>query len=112
MPGTDRVVRDGQVAVLVSTSHGAGWSTWNADRYDPEVMMFDAQLIDIVLAGGQDWIDKVRALARIKYTDAYLGGLEVGLQVQWVPQGCLFRVVEYDGAERIELRDRMEWIQA
>lgn len=106
----DRVIRDHQVAVLVSTSHGSGWSTWHEENR--EAMLFDPQLVDLVLAGGQDWMDKVQVLAAIKYPGAHLDGLDVGLQVQWVPEGCLFRVVEYDGAERIELRDRIDWIRA
>lgn len=111
-PGTDRVRRDGHVAVLISTSHGAGWSTWNSSRYDPEAMMFDPQIIDIMCAGADDCLDQVLALATLKYPEAYLGGIDASFQVAWVPEGCLFRVVEYDGSEIIEMRDKIDWIQA
>ena len=110
MPGTDRVIRDGLVAVLVSTSHGSGWSTWHpADR---EAMMFDPQLVDIMLSNAEDRLAQVRALAALKYPSAHLDGLDSSFQIHWVPEGCLFRVTEYDGSERIEQRDQMAWIRA
>ena len=110
MPGTDRVVRDHQVAVLISTSHGSGWSTWNPDT--SEAMLFDPQLVDIMLSGAEDRLDQARALAALKYPGAHLRGIDASFQVQWVDEGWYFRVTEYDGSERIEFRDRIDWIRA
>jgi hypothetical protein len=41
----------------------------------------------------------------------YMGGVS-DLTVEWVPQGSLFRVAEYDGNETIELKEADDWIMA
>jgi hypothetical protein len=35
-----------------------------------------------------------------------------GLTIEWIPEGVQFRVNEYDGAETIEIRDEVNWLQA
>ena len=109
--GTDRLVLNGQVAILLTTRHGGGWSTWNWDNGWALDMMFDPQIADIVAAGQEDWPAQAEVVAQIKYPDAYLGGIK-NLQVQWIPQGTDFRITEYDGLETIEIRDRLDWITA
>jgi hypothetical protein len=108
----ERLIRDGRVAVLYSPGHGAGWSTWcHGDATMRLSMMFDPQIADIRDQGAADWQDKSRAIAVVKYPDAYLGGLEE-LQVKWLPVGTQFRVLEYDGFEHIEINGEIEWITA
>ena len=34
------------------------------------------------------------------------------LEVQWIPEGTLFKIVEYDGAESIEYKEDDDWIVA
>jgi hypothetical protein len=34
------------------------------------------------------------------------------LAVAWIPQGTLFRISEYDGAESIETQEDTKWIMA
>ena len=108
---TDRLMRDEQVAVLYSPGFGAGWSTWQEEANVRQCMLFDPQIADIVDQGAADWQERVEAIARIKYPDAYLGGLQ-DLRVKWLPVGTQFRVLEYDGNESIEINGEQEWITA
>ena len=109
---SDRLVRDGKVAVLYSPGYGAGWSTWCHEDLEIRLaMVFDPQIADIVDQGATDWQNKAEAIAQIKYPDAYLGGLK-DLRVKWLPTGTQFRVTEYDGNEDIETRDSVDWFTA
>lgn len=110
---TDRVVRDGQVAVLISPGFGAGWSTWADPEYRPDVM-FDPWIVDILLSDQYNKKEKnnrIMTHCNLKYPDQYLGGLG-DLTVAWVPQGTWFRVVEYDGSESLEFKENDNWILA
>ncbi len=110
---TEKYIRDGQVAVLISPGFGAGWSTWSRDEYGNDVL-FDPWIVDILLSDQYDQKDKlerITAHCAVKYPNMYLGGMG-DLTVRWVPQGTLFRVTEYDGSELIELKDADDWIQA
>ena len=108
---TDRLIRDGQVAVLYSPSWGAGWSTWEQDPDLRISMLFDPQIADIRDQGAPDWQERAKAIARIKYPDAYLGGLQ-DLRVKWLRQGTQFRIDEHDGNELIVINGEQEWITA
>ncbi len=110
---TDRVVRDGQVAVLISPGFGAGWSTWADPEYMPAVL-FDPWIVDLLLSDQYRKKQKhqqILAHCRLKYPELYLGGLD-DLTVKWVPQGIWFRVREYDGNESVEYKETNDWIQA
>lgn len=41
---------DGKVAVLISSDHGAGWSTWVSEE-DEEALLFQAEIVKSVLDG-------------------------------------------------------------
>lgn len=101
----DKLIKDGKVAVLYSPGFGAGWFTWNGDY--PEIL-FDPAIAQLVL---DDKFDELETFMVLKYPKIYQGGLEQ-LQVKWIPQGTLFKVVEYDGAESIELKENNDWIIA
>jgi hypothetical protein len=110
---TDRYIRDGQVAVLVSPGFGAGWSTW-CEFDDRKAVTFDPWIVDILLSdqyNRKEKIDRIYAHCAVKYPDMYMGGVS-DLTVKWVPQGSLFRVAEYDGSETIELKEADDWIVA
>ena len=110
---TDRYIRDGQVAVLVSPGFGAGWSTW-CEFDDRKAVTFDPWIVDILLSdqyNRKEKIDRIYAHCAVKYPDMYMGGVN-DLTVEWVPQGTLFRIAEYDGSETIELKEADDWIQA
>lgn len=74
-------------------------------------MTFDPQIADIVDQGRADWQERAEAIALIKYSDAFLGGLK-DLRVRWLPVGTQFRVTEYDGNEDIEINTEIDWITA
>jgi hypothetical protein len=98
----EKVIRDGQVAVVYSPDYGAGWYTWNTEHPD---MMFDPTVVNYVLEGK---VDQIKAYAALKWPDAYLGGLD-DLKVQWLPEGTAFRIHEYDGNESIEVKENLNW---
>jgi len=109
---TERLIRDGQVAVLYSPGYGAGWSTWcHEDEQKRYCMLFDPHIADIRDRGDADWQEKAEAIALVKYPDTYIGGL-ADLEVRWLPVGTQFRVLEYDGFEQVEINSEIEWITA
>lgn len=105
MPGTDRVIRDYRVAVLVSPKFGTGWTTWNRQYPD---MLFDPGLVELI---ERDRRAEAWTYAELKWPGADFGALD-SLTIEWVDEGWYFRVEEYDGMERVEYRDRIDWIQA
>jgi len=109
---TEKLIRDGEVAVLYSPGYGAGWSTWcHEDDRIRCSMLFDPQIADIRDRGTSDWREKAEAIALVKYPEAYIGGL-ADLRVRWLPVGTQFRVLEYDGDESIEISSEIAWITA
>lgn len=93
--------------VLISPGYGAGWSTWNDSR-----MAIDKDLIELFERGCTE--SELAGLCIKKgYTDfpPYMGGFE-NLEVTEVPQGCHFRVNEYDGSEYIDIYEEGDWFYA
>ena len=105
---SNKVIRDGKVAVLYSPGFGAGWSTWNSQNTD---LVFDPVIVDFVLNKSENWIEGVLAYCSIAYPDAYTGGVE-GLKVEWVASGSQFLIEEYDGSETVVINGEMNWITA
>ena len=101
----DRVVRDGKVAVLYSPKYGAGWYSWNRDRIE---ILFDPAIVQLVI---EEKFDELETFVELKYPEICKLGM-MDLEVQWIPEGTLFKVVEYDGAESIEYKEDNEWIVA
>lgn len=98
----EKLIVDGEVAVLVSHGYGAGWYTWEGN----EDMLFDPVLAQMLLDGAGE--DELEEVAKQRYPDQYLGGLD-GLTVHWVPVGTAFRIEEYDGSEGLRIRDDYIW---
>jgi hypothetical protein len=101
-----KLVRDGKVAVLVSSGFGAGWYSWH---YNQE-LLFDP---DIVKMLELDW-PRERIVAHCEKfygEDHFYGGVD-GLYVAWVPEGAKFRIDEYDGSESLQLETEMDWMVA
>ena len=99
-----RLIRDGQVAVLVSPKFGGGWYSWNHNEkllYDPSIVIW--------LENNEH--DKIQAYLELRYTKEYIGGLD-GLTVEWIPVGTRFRIDEYDGAETLVLESTVKWLTA
>ena len=101
----NKLVRDGMVAVLYSPDYGSGWYTWNQDY--PEIL-FDPAIVKLVEEN--KW-DELKTYITLKYPKLYTGGI-VDLKVALIPEGAMFRVSEYDGAESIELKDDADWFVA
>ncbi len=115
VPRKTRVV-DGvtEVAVLISSGFGAGWSTWN--REVEETLLFHEELVNYVLTHAKDGLCEAEievVLRAILGEDEYVyaGGVD-GLHVQWVVQGEAFVVSEYDGSEGVSLRNGFDWMAA
>ena len=101
----NKVIRDGNVAILYSPGFGAGWYTWNQEY--PEII-FDPSIVKLVEKGK---LEELTTYMKLKYPDMYLGGLE-DLEVKWLPIGTKFRIDEYDGSESIELLGDIDWLEA
>lgn len=100
----DRVIRDGQVAVLYSPGYGAGWYSIHYN----EALLFDPSIVTWLESKE---LDKIQNYMTLKYPDVYLGGLDE-LTIEWVHQGVKFRIDEYDGNEAVILKENDEWFVA
>jgi hypothetical protein len=103
---TNKLERDGKVAVLYSPGFGAGWSTWNPEH--AEFLIFDAELVQAAL---EDNKPKLIALVKLTAPDMYTGGVR-DLQVKWLPKGTRFEITEYDGSESIRVFDDSDYFIA
>lgn len=101
----EKLIIDGEVAVLVSHGYGAGWYSWSYN----EAMLFDPVIARAVLDNLPE--DKVMKIAKERYPDEYLGGID-GLTVHWIPVDTLFQITEYDGSEGVRFADTEKWIVA
>lgn len=108
------VREDGKIAVLVSVGFGAGWSTWNTvDEELAEALLFDADVVKMVLEGREDEIeDFVTAKYKDKADDGWLvtAGAK-DLDVEWVDKGERFVIDEYDGAESLVREKETYWYE-
>ena len=96
---------NGNVAVLYSPGFGAGWYTWNTAS--PE-LIFDPTIVKFVEK--EKW-EELKVYVELKYPEIYTGGMQ-DLKVEWIPEGTLFKINEYDGSESIELKENDNWILA
>ena len=101
----EKVICDGMVAIVYSPGFGAGLYTWNQQYPD---MVFDPMLVNLIETGK---IDEAHTYAALRWPDAYLDGLDSAV-VDWIPQGTVFRIYEYDGSETIEIQEKMNWMIA
>jgi hypothetical protein len=98
---------NGKVAILVSRGYGTGWSSW-ARNGEEQDLLFDADIVKAVLA--EDF-DTVEYICSVKYPDFNTDGID-GLEVHWLDVGTIFRIVEYVGAEIVEIFDKSDYITA
>lgn len=100
-----KLSEDGMVAVLYSPGFGAGWYTWN---YEYPEILFDPAIVKFV---EKEKFDELATYVELKYPDIYKGGMQ-DLKVEWIPEGTLFKVNEYDGSESIEYKENDNWLVA
>ena len=101
----NKLIRNGQVAVLISPGNGAGWSTWNSEN---EEILFDPAIVEFV--EHNKW-EELEVYVKLKYPNIYLGGMR-DLQIEWLPEGTEFIVNEYDGSETLEIKSDIIWHKA
>jgi len=97
----EKVIKDGKVAVLISTGFGAGWYTWNTEH---QQLLFHPKLVEMVEQGKQDLIDEEWLSENLGIDDVYCGGA-VDLEIYWLPIGTAFTVEDYDGSETLRTTD-------
>jgi hypothetical protein len=101
-----KCIRDGKVAVLYSPGFGAGWSTWNDDKYR-EFLLHDEKLVELVEFNQQDKIEEyVKSVFPGEYV-CVLGADQ--LRVEWVYPGTQFIITDYDGSEYIDYNNDGYW---
>jgi hypothetical protein len=106
----DKVIRNGEVAVLFSPGFGAGWYTWNTEH---PAMLYDPVVVKWVEEDKPSGEARTRLEATLeeKYPGCYLGGLD-DLDIRWVPVGSRFVVDEYDGSESVVVEQEFDWVVA
>jgi hypothetical protein len=108
----EKLIQDGNVAILYSPGYGAGWSSWAHNPEVAEFLLFDRRLIEAAKAEAtQEEVSEF--LANIFGPDQYIytGGWEK-IKTTWVPVGTKFRIAEYDGSESIVYYDQGNFYEA
>ena len=99
----EKSIRDGKVAVLYSPGYGAGWSTWASAEFQ-KFAVFDRRLVEMAERG--DGVEEVNEFLAsiVSSTGAaasfYTGGWK-DIRIEWIDEGQMFRINEYDGSESI-----------
>jgi len=96
----EKVIRDGNVAVLISHGYGAGWYTWNTEHKE---LLFHPKLVEMVEQERHSEITDSWVKENLGI-DIYTVGSD-GLTIHWLPEGTAFHVQEYDGSERLRTID-------
>ncbi len=94
--------------VIISPEYGGGFSTWGDSR-----MAVDPDIVALVEKGFTE--EEMENLCKQKgYIDEDYGhiyGIDF-LEIKEVPEGVIFKIREYDGAEYIEIFNPDEWYKA
>ena len=99
----EKVIRDGEVAVLYSPGYGAGWSSW-ADDDQREILLFHPKLVEMVEQNRQSEITEEWVERELGLNAVYVGGAS-DLTIKWLPIGTRFILEEYDGNESVVVAD-------
>ena len=104
----DKMIENGYVAVLFSPGYGSGWSTWNEEH---PAILFDPTVAEYVRTDGESMDrDSIIKYLEDTYPGIYIGSGFNSLEIEWIPQGVKFQIVEYDGFESIQRTDRLWYI--
>ncbi len=101
-----KVIRDGNVAVIYSPGYGAGWTTWSV----PVEGAFHPELVDAIERDASEE-ELIKISERLFGKDTYYGGVDQ-LCIKWLPVGTAFRIDEYDGSESIEIISEINYLVA
>ena len=96
------------IGVLISVGFGTGWSTDNIHGIN---LAIDKRIINYWLNSSSETPseDIREALSNLGYYSLLLYGWK-NIELHWVPCGSTFRIVQYDGAEKIEIFNVKEWV--
>lgn len=105
METIQKVIRNGEVAVLISAGYGAGWYTWNTTHPN---CLFSPEIVKLIEDGKRDEItdEMCKELFGVGFFSGGLGGL----YIKWLPIGTHFDIEEYDGAESLKTFDDIKLI--
>ena len=92
-----KVIRNNQVAVLISPGYGAGWYSWHAEH---EELLYHPKLVEMVEQKRANEIDTDWIESNLGIKNVYCGGAR-SLQIHWLTVGTEFIIDEYDGFESI-----------
>lgn len=98
------------IGALVSFGYGSGWSTYNNNEVG---LALDRDVISYWLYYQHDRTEEElkEDFARMGYdVDNFCGWNDI--QLVWVPVDATFRIMDYDGAEYVEIFDVNNWITA
>lgn len=99
-----KVIKNGNVAILISHGFGAGWYTW----HNKEELLFHPKLIELVEKDKRDEITE-ELCKKLLGIDDYICVLGAeGLKIHWLPIGTQFKIEEYDGAESLETYESLD----
>ena len=93
----EKVIRNNEVAVLISHGFGAGWYSWNTEHQE---LLFSPKLVEMVEQNRANEIDEDWVKYNLGLEDVYCGGAS-NLKIHWLSVGTAFEVDEYDGAESL-----------
>jgi hypothetical protein len=108
----EKLIEDGNVAILYSPGYGAGWSSWAHEPEIAEFLLFDRRLIEAAKAEATEE-EVSEFLATIFGPDQYIytGGWDQ-IASRWIPVGTRFRIEEYDGSESVTQYDTTAYYEA
>lgn len=94
--------------IIISPDFGGGFSTWDDPR-----MAIDPDIVALVEKGftEEEMVNLCKQKGYIDECCDYIGGLDY-LIIKEVPEGVMFKIREYDGAESIEIFNPDEWYKA
>ena len=92
----EKVIRNGKVAVLYSPGFGAGWYSWNSNKE----LLFHPKLVEMVENNRQSEITTQWIQKNLGINNVYCEGAD-DLQIEWLDEGTVFEIDEYDGSESI-----------
>lgn len=98
---SNKVIRDGNVAVLYSPGYGAGWSTWAHGNFG-NWAVFAPEVVEWVEQGKPGGTERLEEIVKSIHGDTYVycgGGMD--LEIEWIPVGTKFKIDEYDGSESV-----------
>jgi hypothetical protein len=94
----EKVTRDGKVAIIYSPGSGAGWFTYNMSH--PE-LIYHPKLVELIEKDKKHLMSEEWMKENLGFDDIYIGGWQ-DVKLEWLPEGTLFYIDEYDGSESIQ----------